>query len=631
MTIKKAIVATLTTIGSLLVLTGCEQNKTEYLHKPSVDTLPLKGEYAANLTNDKWIHYGPDTGLLVSDLKGNIHYQSDIAIEYFDRRYQGQHQTIFALSKDGIPTLIQYEDSVIIKQGAALAQPIEGACLFQPQGEPLQAFLLDESGIAHQVIIKESDDAIQLLPLRSFPLPPAAEYCAVHDASQQLFVSEESVGVWRYNARAESEVSRHVVALIQPYGHLEMASGPLTIHDDTLLIAEVGSHRIHSVQLTENGTKIHTSYSLNEGVALDTLVISEASRNEIRLTAWEDHAGQLIEFTLPKTSATTYLEAITNVTADAETTPVINQGDAADDPAIWVHPSDPSNSRILGTNKKRGLYVYDLNGQQLQELLVDRVNNVDVRQGFTHKGMSADIAAASQRDRHAIALFLIDPLSGAVTTAEEIETTLDDVYGLCMYKGAQDQMYVFINDEDGRFEQWQIIDSDKGWTGKKVREFAVQSQPEGCAADDRAQQLFLGEEDVAVWTVGAEPESGITLKKVATAGNILVADIEGVDLYYGEENTWLVVSSQGNDSYAVFDAESPFTYQGRFRIGLNADKGVDGASETDGLAVTSAYLGSEYPKGVLVVQDGRNLFPMETQNFKLVSWEKISNILPQLK
>src|SRR5262245_55625094 len=41
-------------------------------------------------------------------------------------------------------------------------------------------------------------------------------------------------------------------------------------------------------------------------------------------------------------------------------------GDSADDPAIWVHPSDPSRSLILGTDKHGGLNAYALDGTRVQ-------------------------------------------------------------------------------------------------------------------------------------------------------------------------------------------------------------------------------------------------------------------------
>src|SRR4051812_47856200 len=43
------------------------------------------------------------------------------------------------------------------------------------------------------------------------------------------------------------------------------------------------------------------------------------------------------------------------VEASRSTDPVPHDGDAADDPAIWVDPSDPARSRVLGTDKEGGL------------------------------------------------------------------------------------------------------------------------------------------------------------------------------------------------------------------------------------------------------------------------------------
>jgi myo-inositol-hexaphosphate 3-phosphohydrolase len=50
------------------------------------------------------------------------------------------------------------------------------------------------------------------------------------------------------------------------------------------------------------------------------------------------------------------------VAATVETEPVPHSADAADDAAIWIHPTDPSLSTVLGTDKVEGggLGVYDL-------------------------------------------------------------------------------------------------------------------------------------------------------------------------------------------------------------------------------------------------------------------------------
>ena len=72
------------------------------------------------------------------------------------------------------------------------------------------------------------------------------------------------------------------------------------------------------------------------------------------------------------------------VFADVETYPVdaLSEMDAADDPSIWIHPADPSKSLILGTNKKGGISVYNLRGEEIHYYRVGNANNVDVRYGF---------------------------------------------------------------------------------------------------------------------------------------------------------------------------------------------------------------------------------------------------------
>ena len=55
--------------------------------------------------------------------------------------------------------------------------------------------------------------------------------------------------------------------------------------------------------------------------------------------------------------------------------------------------------------------------------------------------------------------------------------------------------------------------------------------------------------------------------------------------------------------------------------------GIDGISETDGLDVSSANLGPGFEHGAMIAQDGRNVMPVETQNFKMVPWTAIARAL----
>ncbi|WP_397422015.1 phytase, partial [Phenylobacterium sp.] len=71
----------------------------------------------------------------------------------------------------------------------------------------------------------------------------------------------------------------------------------------------------------------------------------------------------------------------TPVIAAAETPSVGTKVlDAADDPAIWVDPADRARGVIIGTDKKAGLYVYDLAGRQTQYVPGGLPNNVDIRE-----------------------------------------------------------------------------------------------------------------------------------------------------------------------------------------------------------------------------------------------------------
>ena len=82
-----------------------------------------------------------------------------------------------------------------------------------------------------------------------------------------------------------------------------------------------------------------------------------------------------------------------------------------------------------------------------------------------------------------------------------------------------------------------------------------------------------------------------------------------------------------HNSYVVTDAAPPYKLRGAFRVGMNLALGIDGTSETDGLDVTSTALGTAFPKGMLVVQDGYKRLPDGAQNFKLIAWEDIAAAL----
>lgn len=322
---------------------------------------------------------------------------------------------------------------------------------------------------------------------------------------------------------------------------------------------------------------------------------------------------------------------ITNtVSAKTETFPVPQNknDDAADDPAIWINSENHEKSILIGTDKKGGLATYNLNGEQLNYLPAGKMNNCDLRYGFPLNGKRFDILAASNRTLHSLSLFEIKE-NGVPDSihARTIRSKMsDEVYGLCMYKSfVSGKFYVFMNSKKGEVEQWELFETDNKIDAKLVRSFSVETQTEGMVADDKAGILYIGHEVAGIWKFDAEPDGsieGIFIKTSSEENPNIKYDIEGLVIYdSGNGEGYLVATSQGNYSFAVFERQGDNKYLGSFRI---VDGEIDSAEETDGIEITSVPLPG-YPKGLLVVQDGYNYDGRnkKSQNFKLISWEEL--------
>lgn len=310
------------------------------------------------------------------------------------------------------------------------------------------------------------------------------------------------------------------------------------------------------------------------------------------------------------------------VKVSLETVPVQSLDDAADDPAIWIHKADPAKSLVLGTDKKSGIGVYNLAGEQIQFLPLGLPNNIDIRQNVNIDGWQGDIAAASNRDGDVISLLSVS--EQGVALIGSTPASLNEPYGFCL--GTLDaKVIAFVTYKTGQTVAHHIQQVAGAIQAPVVGQVEFASQLEGCVVDDASGRIYVGEEETGIWTASlAWQKSKLVFSKVESIDNFasktgIVADIEGLSLYLGKEGRYLIASSQGNDSYAVYDADN-YQFRGRFRVGANG--AIDGSQETDGLETTSVALGPDFPSGLLVVQDGFN-GAGSPQNFKLVDWRHI--------
>ncbi len=320
------------------------------------------------------------------------------------------------------------------------------------------------------------------------------------------------------------------------------------------------------------------------------------------------------------------------VPALRETPPVNASGDAADDPAIWVAP-EPANSLVLGTQKKGGLYVYNLTGEIVQTIPGGRPNNVDLRPGFPWTDGEGPLVGASDRSDNTLVVWRLDPARGRLepAPAARIATGFAEVYGFCLGRRGDDFIAVATDKNSGDVGVWRVFEGPDGVpVGDRIAEFSIGSITEGCVVDDARGVFYLADELHGVWEVPLDAADGAGRRMVDRVGGDghLAADVEGLSLWLGDEGRgYLVASVQGESRYAVYDRAPPHAYRGSFAIGPARDGAADGVSGTDGVDITSAPLGSDFPAGLMVVQDDENTSPAAAQNFKFVSWAEIASLL----
>ena len=329
------------------------------------------------------------------------------------------------------------------------------------------------------------------------------------------------------------------------------------------------------------------------------------------------------------------------VVPDAETGAVHSphaDDDAADDMAIWVNAADAEKSLIIGTNKKGGVVVFDLQGAEKAFYPTGRINNIDVMYGFMLGNKQVDLVGCTNRSDQSIDLFQLNPTDGTLSDIAagtlKIDTNaVKDVYGFCFYQSKRvKKSYLFVSGKNGTVQQFELVRTpDNKIDLKLARQIAFDSQTEGMVADEDFGVLYVGEEDKGIWKMLAEPDGGNRRTLLNTSGEDnpnIAYDVEGLTLYkINGSGGYLLASSQGNFSYAVFERGVENRYLGSFKI--TDSETVDGVEETDGIDAVSAPLGKNYPKGLFVAQDGFNFKngQLQRQNFKLTSWEKIERLI----
>ena len=326
--------------------------------------------------------------------------------------------------------------------------------------------------------------------------------------------------------------------------------------------------------------------------------------------------------------------AAVSVCPTVETAPVHNAGDAADDDAIWLHPTNTALSTVIGTDKTvgGGLNVYGLGGNELQFANDGRLNNDDVIYNFPLGATRVALVGATNRLTLSLDFYRVDDATRQLVKAGSVHlatgTKITTPRGFAFYHSAKSGKYYAFVTDIGHTEQYELDGSTGSVKGTRVR--VLQDTPvlhtEGLIADDELGYVYLAEEDVGgIWKFGAEPTDPTTGTKLPDSlttelGGRITQDIKGLMMYFASGGRgYIIAVSQGGNSFHLFNRDDN-KWVGEFKV--VACNGIDAVTGIDGADVTNVNLGPAFPQGMFATQDTAN---EGNQNFKFVPWQNIAN------
>jgi 3-phytase len=371
-------------------------------------------------------------------------------------------------------------------------------------------------------------------------------------------------------------------------------------------------------------------------LTLATLVIVNASSGCRRASPAPDE-----DSTKPPPSPSPLSNAI-EIEAEYGTAQLSND---PDDPAIWVHPEDPSRSLLLGTMKVAApagaIVVFGMDGQIRQTISgLDRPNNVDVEYGLQIGGRPIDVAIATERLARQLRIFRIDPADGRLVdlggmpVLEGQSGEAGAPMGIGLYRRPRDgAVFAIVAPKEGPREeylwQYQLTDAGSGRVGARfVRRFGKfsattvreENEIEAVAVDDALGYVYYADEADGIHKWHADPDhadAGRELAHFARSG--FRGDREGIAIYALPDGTGYIVGTDQIDEdseYHVYPREGAAGNPHDHSRELAVFRG--GADATDGIEISSRRLGPGLPNGVLVAMNSTQ------RNFLVFRWQDVA-------
>jgi 3-phytase len=303
-----------------------------------------------------------------------------------------------------------------------------------------------------------------------------------------------------------------------------------------------------------------------------------------------------------------------------------------DDPAIWINPTDKSQSLIIGTDKggdtgDGALYVFGLDGHEHKDKTVHgikRPNNVDVAYALMVGGVRKDIAVCTERNTNSIRVFSLPEMkpidNGGIAVFEKDTARLP--MGIALYTHG-DEIYAIVSRKSGPsgsyLHQYLLDGKDGVVRGSLVRafgEYSGQHEIEAVAVDNESGYVYYSDEGAGVRKYYAHPDSSNReLAMFATTG--FADNHEGISIYKTDSlKGYIIISDQQANQFQVFNREgTPRNPHDHQRVGILKASTI----ESDGNEVTAVSLPG-YTNGFFIAMS-------EDKTFQIYPWTDVMNWL----
>lgn len=303
-----------------------------------------------------------------------------------------------------------------------------------------------------------------------------------------------------------------------------------------------------------------------------------------------------------------------------------------DDPAIWIHPTDPSKSLIIGTDKEAngGLYAYNLEGKIVNSFKnMGRPNNVDIAYDINMNGTKTAIAVTTEREKNRIRIFSLPNLkpidNGGIPVFVGEENR--DPMGIALYTRPSDKaVFAIVGRKFGSsgtyLWQYELFYSEtKNLSAKLIRKFGKFSgkkEIEAIAIDNEMGFVYYSDEQVGIRKYYADPAKNNNNELAFFGQNDFKSDNEGIAIYKKTDKTgYILVSNQQANTFVVYPREgSKNNKNAHYKISEFPTSTI----ECDGADATSVNLGSKFPQGLLVAMSNG-------MTFQYYDWRIIQNVI----